>query len=96
MFLPDEDRYAYAEGMSRGGATLAVKTDEAQVERVAEIVERNGAVDMDERETTWRSEGWTGYTTGSTGSVSAGTQTIASAAATDVRPIPAHARTIPR
>ena len=24
MFLPDEDRYAYAEGMSRGGVTLAV------------------------------------------------------------------------
>jgi uncharacterized protein (TIGR02271 family) len=85
FFLPDEDRYSYAEGMSRGGATLAVNTDEAQVERVAGLLERNGAVDMEEREDTWRSEGWTGYTAGSTGSVSAGTQTIASAAATDVR-----------
>ena len=84
FFLPDEDRYSYAEGMSRGGATLAVNTDEAQVERVAGLLERNGAVDMEERENTWRSEGWTGYTAGSTGSVSAGTQTIASAVATDV------------
>jgi len=67
-FLPEEDRYSYAEGMSRGGTTLAVTAEEAQVERVADIVERFGAVDMDERESTWRNEGWTGYTAGSTAS----------------------------
>jgi stress response protein YsnF len=61
LFLPDEDRYAYAEGMSRGGVTLAVTVEEARAARVAEIVERYGAVDMDEREKTWRNEGWTGY-----------------------------------
>ena len=27
LALPDEDRYSYAEGMSRGGVTLAVTTD---------------------------------------------------------------------
>jgi uncharacterized protein (TIGR02271 family) len=64
MFLPDEDRYAYAEGMSRGGVTLSVTADEGQIERLSEIAERYGAVDMDEREATWRSEGWTGYTGG--------------------------------
>jgi uncharacterized protein (TIGR02271 family) len=62
MFLPDEDRYAYAEGMSRGGVVLSVTADEGQIDRVSEIAERHGAVDMDERETTWRREGWTGYT----------------------------------
>jgi len=67
MFLPDEDRYAYAEGMSRGGVTLAVTADEAHAARVAEIVERYGAVDMDEREKTWRTEGWSGYGASSTG-----------------------------
>jgi uncharacterized protein (TIGR02271 family) len=64
MFLPDEDRYAYAEGMSRGGVTLSVTADEGQIERLSEIAERYGAVDMDEREATWRSEGWTGYSGG--------------------------------
>jgi uncharacterized protein (TIGR02271 family) len=67
LFLPDEDRYAYAEGMSRGGVTLSVTADQAHAARVAEIVERYGAVDMDEREKTWRNEGWTGYGASSTG-----------------------------
>src|SRR5918993_6045876 len=74
MFLPDEDRYAYAEGMSRGGVTLSVTADEGQIERLSEIAERYGAVDMDEREATWRSEGWTGYT-GAAGGASAAAST---------------------
>ncbi|MBA1159130.1 YsnF/AvaK domain-containing protein [Microvirga mediterraneensis] len=80
FFLPEEDRYSYAEGMSRGGTTLSVTVEEAQAERAADIVERYGAVDMDERESTWRSEGWTGYTAGATGSGTASMQTDASAA----------------
>jgi uncharacterized protein (TIGR02271 family) len=79
--LPEEDRYSYAEGMSRGGTTLAVTADEAQVERVADIVERYGAVDMDERESTWRNEGWTGYTASS---ATSGTQAGASVGAAGV------------
>jgi uncharacterized protein (TIGR02271 family) len=62
LFMPDEDRYAYSEGMSRGGITLSVTTDEAQASRVADILEHHGAVNMEERETAWRQEGWTGYT----------------------------------
>lgn len=67
FFMPDDDRYAYDEGVRRGGATLVVSADEAQVDEVAEILERHGAVDMDERETTWRGEGWTGATVPTTG-----------------------------
>jgi uncharacterized protein (TIGR02271 family) len=81
-FLPEEDRYSYAEGMSRGGTTLSVTAEEAQVERIADIVERYGAVDMDERESTWRNEGWTGYTAASTGTSTSGTQAGASVGAT--------------
>jgi uncharacterized protein (TIGR02271 family) len=62
LSLPDEDRYTYAEGMSRGGVALSVTTDDARYDRVAEILERNGAVDLDTREAEWRSAGWTGYT----------------------------------
>ena len=46
IFMPDRDRHAYPEGMSRGGATLTVTLDAAHVEQVASILERLGAVDM--------------------------------------------------
>jgi uncharacterized protein (TIGR02271 family) len=92
--LPEEDRYSYAEGMSRGGTTLAVTAEEAQVERVADIVERYGAVDMDERENTWRNEGWVGYTAASgtqagasVGAAGATAETRSSGNAEDVIPI---------
>src|SRR5829696_1956744 len=74
LFLPDEDRYAYAEGMSRGGVTLAITAEGGQIDRVSEIAERHGAVDMAEREATWKREGWTGYT----GGTAAGTSATAS------------------
>jgi len=75
LALPEEDRYAYAEGMSRGGTTLTVTVDDGQVNRIADIIERYGAVDMDERESAWRTEGWTGYSAGSATASASDTQT---------------------
>ena len=63
MMLPDEDRYAYAEGMRRGAVLLNVKVDESQIDRASDILERTGAVDLDAQEATWRKSGWTGYDT---------------------------------
>src|SRR5215204_3287571 len=81
LFLPDEDRYAYAEGMSRGGVTLAITAEGGQIDRVSEIAERHGAVDMAEREATWKREGWTGYTGGTAATTgSAGARNAATAA----------------
>lgn len=60
FFMPNEDRHAYDEGVRRGGAALVAQTDEVRAERVADILERNGAVDIDEREAKWRQEGTTG------------------------------------
>lgn len=60
LSLPEEDRYAYAEGMSRGGVIVAVTADEAEFERVPDIFERAGAVDIDECEGSRRREGWAG------------------------------------
>ncbi|MET0430350.1 MAG: YsnF/AvaK domain-containing protein [Microvirga sp.] len=74
FIMPDEDRYAYAEGMSRGGVTVSVATaDASQLAAAMDILEDHGAVDMDERETSWKSEGWTGYTPGSAISADANT-----------------------
>ncbi len=70
FFFPEEDRYAYAEGLSRGGYLLTVSGLSAdQQETALDILDDEGAVDIDEREQSWRSEGWTGYQSG--GSVAA-------------------------
>ena len=37
MFMPDEDRYGYAEGLRRGGYMIAVTADEANYNRVMTI-----------------------------------------------------------
>lgn len=58
FFMPDEDRSAYDESVRRGGATLVISAEEARVDQAADILEHNGAIDMDERENTWRNEGW--------------------------------------
>jgi hypothetical protein len=74
--LPDEDRYAYAEGMSRGGATVSLTVDdETQAAEATDILERYGAVDLDQMEESWRSEGWAGYTAGTTAGTTTTTTT---------------------
>ncbi|WP_395665697.1 DUF2171 domain-containing protein [Methylocella sp.] len=60
LFLPDEDRRAYAEGLRRGGFMVSVRPLEHEYQRAVDILDRAGAVDIDERETYWRREGWTG------------------------------------
>jgi len=67
--VPDEDRYAYAEGMRRGNVLLTAQVDEAHVSRAAEILEQSGAVNLDEQEATWRKSGWTGYDTAAHGAM---------------------------
>lgn len=64
LFMPEADQYSYAEGLRRGGYLVSIRSDEANYDRVLDILDRDGAVDMDERETTWRSEGWKGYQAG--------------------------------
>ncbi|MDH2313854.1 YsnF/AvaK domain-containing protein [Methylobacterium brachiatum] len=61
FFMPEEDRYAYSEGLSRGGTLLTVQTEQAQMETAYDILEQNGSVDLDQREASWRKEGWSGY-----------------------------------
>jgi len=67
--VPDEDRYAYAEGMRRGNVLLTAQVEEAHVSRAADILEHAGAVNLDEQEATWRKSGWTGYDTAAHGAM---------------------------
>ncbi|MER2269118.1 YsnF/AvaK domain-containing protein [Methylobacterium oxalidis] len=78
LFMPEEDRYSYSEGLSRGGTMLSASIDDANVDTALDIMEEHGSVDMDEREASWRKEGWAGYTgssAGATTGAAAGTST---------------------
>ena len=63
LFLPDEDRATYAEGLRRGGYLVSVSASDAEYERVLDILDDEGTIDIDERADSWRSEGWTGRST---------------------------------
>jgi uncharacterized protein (TIGR02271 family) len=67
VFVPDEDRHSYDEGLRRGGVMLYASVDDDDVDRAIAVLDETGSVDMEERESSWRSEGWAGYTP-STGS----------------------------
>ena len=58
VFMPPSDQLTYAEGLRRGGMALMVRTGPEGYERAIDILDRDGAVDLDERETAWRGEGW--------------------------------------
>lgn len=60
LFIPHEDRQTYAEGLRRGGYFVSVPTNAANHERVRDILDDEGTVDMAEREEGWRLEGWAG------------------------------------
>ncbi len=61
MFVSDEDRYSYEEGVRRGGVLLTARVDESRADEAYQILDRGGSVDLDQREQSWRSEGWQGY-----------------------------------
>jgi uncharacterized protein (TIGR02271 family) len=93
LFMPEEDRYAYSEGLNRGGTMLSVTTDEAHVQKVYDILEQQGSVDLDEREATWRKEGWSGYQAGGAsvgGAVGSATGTTALRAEGATEAVAAH------
>lgn len=69
MFMPDEDRHAYSEHISRGGYLLSARVDESRADDVCAVLEDSGAIDFDSRQAEWRESGWVGA--GQAGSVAA-------------------------
>src|SRR5215212_2173597 len=86
LFLPDEDRHAYAEGLRRGGFLLSVSATDAEYERVLDILDDEGTIDIDERADTWRAEGWSGSATSDALSGSTANLTTGSASGATARP----------
>lgn len=87
--VPSSDARAYGEGVRRGHALVAVRCDDDEVDQVVSILGGNDTLDLDERQTSWRSEGWTGHDTGAvgaSGSTATGTATgLGGLGSTDTR-----------
>jgi len=66
FFLPEDDRYTYAEAMNRGSIMVSATVDSAHRDQAEDILEKHGTVNIDERESSWRKEGWPGYAADST------------------------------
>jgi uncharacterized protein (TIGR02271 family) len=78
LFGPDDEREVghYAEAMRRGAAVVKVDVDDdARLDEVRDTLQNAGAVDIDERVESWRSEGWSNesVTTPSTAATSLNT-----------------------
>jgi len=57
--IPEEDANVYAEGIRRGGALVTVRAEtDADADRAADILDSHNVVDIDERGTDYRSNGW--------------------------------------
>ncbi|MDB5545253.1 MAG: hypothetical protein JWO64_2402 [Hyphomicrobiales bacterium] len=61
LFMPDEDRHTYAEGLARGGHMVSVHTTDSQYQKALDILEDEGTINLDDRANEWKSEGWSGY-----------------------------------
>ncbi len=67
MGISDEDRHAYGEGIRRGGCLLCAEVDnDEDADKIVRALEETSSVDLDDRQNSWRSEGWAPFS-GSSG-----------------------------
>src|SRR5215217_5213143 len=58
--IDEADAHTYAEGIRRGGTLVTIRAEEAQANRVIDILDDEGTVNVDDRAAAWRKEGWDG------------------------------------
>lgn len=59
--VPFDDAALYTEGLRRGGTLLLVRSSYRNVSIICRIAEAQGACDIEERDRSWRADGWVGF-----------------------------------
>lgn len=59
--IPKEHAEYYAEGIRRGGTLVTVTVDESETQRVRDLLDRDGAVDIEQRADYYQKTGYAGY-----------------------------------
>ncbi len=58
--VDEADANVYAEGVRRGGTLVTVRAEDSMAAQAADILDDHGTIDIDERQSSWRNEGWSG------------------------------------
>ena len=59
--VPEEEAHYYADAIRRGGILVTVAVEKAaQAATVVALMKRHGAIDIDQRDTEWKKQGWKG------------------------------------
>ena len=61
MGVPETHAPIYAEGVRRGGTLVIVKTDTNRVDRAMAVLNRYNPVNVEQRASDWRQQGWKSY-----------------------------------
>lgn len=59
--IPEEEAEFYAEGVRRGGVLVTVQADDSNTDQIMDILNRHDPVDINERVSQWREQGWSGF-----------------------------------
>jgi stress response protein YsnF len=74
LYLSSDDRHAFGEGLRRGGFLLCAEVESGEDhDRIVQLLEESAGVDLEERQQSWKSEGWQPFAGASTPSAEAGT-----------------------
>ncbi len=59
--ISETDAQYCAESLRRGGALVIVKVDSSRVDEAGYLIQRLGAIDIEDRVEQWKGAGWSGY-----------------------------------
>lgn len=59
--VPEEEAKHYAEGVRRGDVLVTIRSESGRADQVCDILDRNHAVNVDDRVSDWKERGWSGY-----------------------------------
>ncbi len=59
--MPERHAEAYCEGLRRGGGLLIANVEDTNVAMARQILQREGAINVDQKIREWEQSGWTGF-----------------------------------